>query len=209
MTKDLLIVFVKNLKLGKVKTRLAKTIGDQAAFEVYAELVKLTERATQTLAIDKRIYFSDAIIKTQWKNEFKAIQQGKDLGERMLNAFKKGFEEGYERIVLIGSDLPDISETHIKNAFAALQEVNVTFGPAEDGGYYLVGLSELHPNVFIDKPWSTSHLLDDTLLELKRNNIAYKLLEPLNDIDTFEDLKASKFYKSNLKLQEKIKQLHD
>lgn len=209
MTKDLLIVFVKNITLGKVKTRLAKTIGNQGAFEVYSELVKITELATHNIAVDKRIYFSDAVVETKWKNQIKAVQQGEDIGERMKNAFAKGFSDGYKRIILIGSDLPEISSTHIENGFNALQKVEVTFGPAEDGGYYLVGLSELKAYIFENKPWSKSHLLQETLTELKQKNINFKLLETLNDIDTFEDLEASSFYKNNTKLQTRIQQLND
>jgi rSAM/selenodomain-associated transferase 1 len=209
MTKDLLIVFVKNIKLGKVKTRLAKTIGDQGAFEVYSELVKITEHATQNILADKRIYFSDSVVDSKWKNLNKAVQQGEDLGERMKNAFIKGFSDGYKRIVLIGSDLPEISSTQIENGFNALQKVEVTFGPAEDGGYYLVGLSDLKACIFKNKPWSKSHLLKETLAELKQKNIDFKLLETLNDIDTFEDLEGSTFYKNNTKLQTRIQQLND
>ena len=209
MSKALVIVFVKNIKLGKVKTRLAKTIGNQGAFEVYSELVKVTEKATEDLSVDKRIYFSDAAVDTIWENDYKSVQQGVDLGERMQNAFKKGFEDGYERIVLIGSDLPDITANHINKGLEALKQNDVTFGPAEDGGYYLIGLSKMHNFVFDNKPWSEQHLLEETLSELKKNSITFTTLEILNDIDTFEDLIASKFYQSNIELQEKIKQLHD
>lgn len=139
MTKELIIVFVKNIKLGKVKTRLAKTIGNQAAFEVYSELVKITETATQNTTFDKRIYFSDAIVETKWGTHFKAVQHGENLGERMKNAFKKGFEDGYERIILIGSDLPDINSTHLEAGLQALKQNEIVFGPAIDGGYYLIG----------------------------------------------------------------------
>lgn len=209
MTKELIIVFVKNIKLGKVKTRLAKTIGNQGAFEVYKNLVEITEKATENISIDKRIYFSDAIIDTKWKNSYKAVQNGNNLGERMKNAFIKGFQDGYERIVLIGSDLPDINSKHIKNGLQNLKTNNVVFGPAIDGGYYLIGMTKMYDFIFDDKPWSKPHLLEVTLEELKQNNISFALLESLNDIDTFEDLKASNFYKSNIKLQQKILQLND
>jgi rSAM/selenodomain-associated transferase 1 len=209
MSKALVIVFVKNLKLGNVKTRLAKTIGNQGAFVVYSELVKVTEKATQNLSVDKCIYFSEAIIDSQWKNEQKAIQHGKDLGERMKNAFKKGIEDGYERIVLIGSDLPDITANHINKGLQALEQSEVVFGPAVDGGYYLLGLSKMHDFVFNNKPWSEDDLLEKTLSELEKNNVTFTTLDTLNDIDTFEDLVASKFYQNNINLQEKIKQLHD
>ena len=209
MNKALVIVFVKNIKLGKVKTRLAKTIGNRGAFEVYSELVKVTEKATEDLSIDKRIYFSDAVVDTKWKKDYKTVQQGVDLGERMKNAFKKGFEDGYDRIVLIGSDLPDLTANHINKGLDALKQNEVTFGPAEDGGYYLIGLSKMHNFVFDNKPWSKTHLLEETLSELKDKQVTFTTLEVLNDIDNYEDLIASKFYQSNTVLQEKIKQLHD
>ena len=209
MSKELVIVFVKNIKLGKVKTRLAKTIGNQGASEVYNELIQVTEKATENLSVDKRIYFSDAVVETIWKNDYKTVQHGVDLGERMKNAFKKGFEDGYEHIVLIGSDLPDITANHINQGLEALKQNQMTFGPAEDGGYYLIGLSKMHNFVFDNKPWSETNLLEETLSELKENGVTFTTLDILNDIDTYEDLIASKFYQSNIELQEKIKQLYD
>ncbi|WP_299520160.1 TIGR04282 family arsenosugar biosynthesis glycosyltransferase [Winogradskyella sp.] len=209
MTDALVIVFVKNIKLGTVKTRLAKTIGDYGAFEVYSELVKITEKATSKLNVDKRIYFSNAIIDSKWENNYKAVQKGLDLGERMFNAFKDGFESGYKKIVLIGSDLPEISETHIEKGIKALDKNEVVFGPAEDGGYYLIGLTRLIPKIFENKPWSQSHLLKVTLQELQNLDLTVSTLDTLNDIDTYEDLIASNFYKNNQKLQEKIQQLND
>jgi len=209
MKKKLLIIFVKNIKLGKVKTRLAKTIGSEAAFEVYKELVNITENATNNLKIDKRIYFSDSVVDTKWQNDFKTIQYGIDLGERMKNAFTDGFNLGYEDIILIGSDLPDISNAIIESGFKALKINEVVFGPAEDGGYYLIGMNKLHSFIFEDKPWSQSHLLDVSLNELNKNNVGFSLLEILNDIDTYEDLIASNFYKNNTDLQQKINQLND
>lgn len=207
MTDALIIVFVKNIKLGTVKTRLAKTIGDYGALEVYSELVKITEQATSELSIDKRIYFSNTIVDTKWPNEFKAVQNGVDLGERMLNAFKDGFEAGYKRIVLIGSDLPDINSTHINKGIDSLANNDVVFGPAEDGGYYLIGLSQPEDTIFLNKPWSQPNLLKVTLEELHSNKVSVGILDTLNDIDTYEDLIASDFYKTNLKLQERIQQL--
>lgn len=209
MTDTLVIVFVKNIKLGTVKTRLAKTIGDFGAFEVYSELVKITENATELLNVDKRIYFSNTVVDSMWKNDFKTVQNGIDLGERMLNAFKEGFAAGYKKIVLIGSDLPDINANHITNGLKALDKNDVVFGPAEDGGYYLVGLSKMNTSIFTNKPWSQPSLLDETLQELQNNKISVGTLAILNDIDTYDDLIASDFYKSNSKLQEKIQQLND
>ena len=209
MTDTLVIVFVKNIKLGTVKTRLAKTIGDISAFEVYTELVKITENATATLPVDKHIYFSDTVVSTKWPNDFKTVQNGADLGERMLNAFKDGFKAGYKKIVLIGSDLPDINASHILQGLEVLKDNDVVFGPAEDGGYYLVGMSKMIASIFTNKPWSQPNLLEVTLQELHNNNTTIGTLATLNDIDNYEDLIVSDFYKSNLKLQEKIQQLND
>ncbi len=203
---DLLIVFVKNIILGKVKTRLAKSIGAIGAFKIYSELVDITEKATTNITAGKHIYFSDVIISSKWKGDKKFIQEGKDLGSRMQNAFQNGFDEGYENILLIGSDLPDISKNIINSAFEKLENNDVVFGPAEDGGYYLIGLSKIIPSIFENKPWSQSELLTVTLAELKTQKKTIGLIETLNDIDTFEDLITSDFYKKNLEIQEIIQQ---
>ncbi|GGZ79721.1 TIGR04282 family arsenosugar biosynthesis glycosyltransferase [Algibacter mikhailovii] len=189
MTKELLIIFVKNIKAGKVKTRLAKTIGEDSALKIYQELVNITEKVSKKIASDVRIYFSEAPIENQWKSFYKTTQEGVDLGERMKNAFQDGFNDGYQRIVLIGSDLPEIAEEHINHGLNELKKNDVVFGPALDGGYYLIGLSKMHHRIFENKPWSQPNLLEDTLNELKQNKITVATLNTLNDIDTFEDLK--------------------
>ena len=187
MPKQLLIVFVKNLTLGKVKTRLAKTIGNDNAFKIYEKLVSITEQVTSAVEFEKHIYFSNEVIKTKWHNDKKFVQTGEDIGERMLNAFKDGFDKGYEQIILIGSDLPEISEEMITKGFEALKQSQLVFGPAQDGGYYLIGMNELSPLLFQNKPWSQPNLLQATLFEIND----YSLLTELNDIDTIEDLRNS------------------
>ncbi|MCF6279207.1 MAG: TIGR04282 family arsenosugar biosynthesis glycosyltransferase [Flavobacteriaceae bacterium] len=203
MTKRLLIVFVKNNKLGKVKTRLAKSIGKQGASAIYRELVKITANCIAELTIKKHIYFSDEVIDEPiWKDAYKTIQVGNDLGERMKNAFKNSFDNGYEQVVLIGSDLPELSTKIIKNSFEELTKNSVVFGPAQDGGYYLIGLSKMNTKIFENKAWSTDTLLKDTLNELTKDQQKYSLLQGLNDIDTLEDLKKSDFYTKNKYIQE-------
>ena len=159
--------------------------------------------------IFRQIYVFIFLVESKWPGTYKAVQQGSNLGERMHNAFKKGFADGYDRIVLIGSDLPNISETHINSGLEKLLTQDIVFGPAEDGGYYLVGLNKMHAFVFKNKPWSQSNLFEKTVSELNAKGINFATLVTLNDIDTFKDLIASKFYQSNKVLQEKIKQLHD
>ncbi len=194
MSKTLLIVFVKNIKLGKVKTRLAKTIGTEAAFQVYKHLVEITENVTNQISSDKTIYFSDVIIEEKWPKTLKNVQKGADLGQKMQNSFEKGFKSGFQKIILIGSDLPDISTQIIQKGFDELNNNEVVFGPAEDGGYYLVGMTKKHYSVFKNKHWSTNDLLEKTLIELTEKRIGFSLLETLNDIDTIEDLERSSIY---------------
>ena len=194
MSKDLLIVFVKNGTLGKVKTRLAKIVGDNKALEVYKQLVHITKVAAKNVSAEKHVYFSEAIQEESWEGCFKSVQKGNDLGEKMLNAFDAGFLNGQEKVVLIGSDLPDISSEIIDEGFAQLENNDVVFGPAEDGGYYFIGMKKPHEFLFKNKPWSQSELLKTTLDELGKQDVSFSLLETLNDIDTFEDFKSSKLY---------------
>ncbi len=207
MHKNLLVVFVKNIILGKVKTRLAKTIGDVGAFHIYHELVALTEEASKKVNADRHIYFSDVVIPSKWQSDEKFVQEGVDLGERMKRSFLNGFEAGYENIIIIGSDLPNISKEIIEQGFDQLKDNDIVFGPADDGGYYLMGMSQMTHSIFEDKPWSQSTLFDVTLQELREQKKSVALLEHLNDIDTFEDLIASDFYKTNKRAQEIVEHL--
>ena len=206
MSKNLVIIFVKNSILGKVKTRLAKSIGNVGAFNIYSELVAITKKASTKINTDKHTYFSDVINPSIWENEKKFIQKGENLGMKMQHAFQNGFDEGYENIVLIGSDLPTISKEVIETGIANLKNKDVVFGPAEDGGYYLIGMSKMHASIFENKPWSKNNLLAITLQELKAQNQSVGLIDTLNDIDTFEDLIASNFYKNNSRIQEIVQQ---
>lgn len=193
---SLLIVFVRNIILGKVKTRLAQTIGNENAFLIYKKLVEITEQETQQLNnCDIHIYFSGHLMGEQWSDYKKFVQQGNDLGEKMKNAFKDGFNSEYDKVILIGSDLPDISAKIIQQGFDELVNNDLVFGPAVDGGYYLIGMNKLEFCVFEDKPWSTENLLQITLSELKDKKVS--LLAELNDIDIYEDLQK---YPSLLKI---------
>ena len=189
MTKNLSIVFVRNPELGKVKTRLAKTIGDKKALNIYMLLLKHTESVLQKVSSDKVVYYSEEIQNNDlWSDRCfqKKLQKGNDLGERMQHAFEMAFKEGYEKVVIVGSDLFDLKSAHIENAFKALENHNLVIGPSLDGGYYLLGMKVLHPAVFKNKQWGTDSVLETTLKNLEQENV--KLLEALNDIDTFDDL---------------------
>ena len=190
MSNLLIIVFVRNPELGRVKTRLAKSIGDQAALETYKILSKHTASVVHKTTADKIIFYSDKIQDNDvWTatNCKKQIQTKGDLGQKMLDAFQYGFSLGYKKIIIIGSDLYSLRLKHIESAFEKLEYYDVVFGPALDGGYYLLGLNFVIPKIFKQKQWSTSSVFKETLSDLKEFNV--NLLEPLNDIDTYEDLK--------------------
>lgn len=189
---QLLIIFAKNIILGKVKTRLAKTVGDTAAFNVYRRLVAITEQESLKLEhTDVHVYFTDVVLNALWPNNEKFVQKGADLGERMRGAFQHGFDLGYKRIIGIGTDLPDLNAAVMQEGLRALKNTDCVFGPSEDGGYYLIGMNQMIPAIFDNKPWSTEILLDLTLNELNSLNHSTTLLPTLNDIDTVEDLRAS------------------
>jgi len=195
MTKQLLIVFIKNPILGKVKTRLAASLGDQKALRVYKLLLDHTLRITGNLEYDKMVYYSDFVPeKDEWLGAgFKqGLQIGQDLGQKMKNAFEEGFRAGYSSIVIIGSDCFELTGNHIAKAFDNLENSNVVVGPATDGGYYLLGMTGLFENVFENKKWSTASVFRDTIKNLTESNIKFYLLEQLNDIDTESDLLSSK-----------------
>ncbi|MEO1485780.1 MAG: TIGR04282 family arsenosugar biosynthesis glycosyltransferase [Bacteroidota bacterium] len=195
-SKRLLLIFTRNPQLGKCKTRLAATIGDQAALDVYVFLLEHTRSITASLDASKQVYYSEEIANDDlWSlNTFEKKQQvGEDLGQRMQNAFAEGFTEGYEHILIIGSDMYDLSTKDLEAAFDALETNEVVLGPAEDGGYYALGLSRMHQALFENKQWGTTSVLKDSLADLK--DTTYFLLEEKNDVDYYEDIKDIAVFK--------------
>lgn len=189
MDDCLLLIFIRNPELGKCKTRLARKIGNENALEVYKALLNHTVKITKDIQFDKAIYYSVKVRKNDMWDEdiyLKFEQKGSDLGERMLNAFKDSFYSGYKRVVIAGSDILDLNKEHLEKAFHLLKSNDVVIGPAEDGGYYLLGMNQLHSTIFLDKKWGTPSVLKDTIKELKNHKV--ELLEVLNDIDTYSDM---------------------
>lgn len=188
--KCLLIIFTRNPELGKVKTRLAKEVGDSAALAIYKFLLQHTLDITKELAVEKHVYYSGYIPQTDiWDGPgfTKKLQQGQDLGERMQQAFEAGFKQGFEKIAIIGSDLFDLSARDLERAFDKLNSHEFVLGPAQDGGYYLLGMTQLLPGLFRNKMWGTSSVLASTLEDLK--NQKFTLLDERNDVDYFKDIK--------------------
>jgi rSAM/selenodomain-associated transferase 1 len=200
MPKNLLLVFTRNPELGKVKTRLAKTVGNATALKIYIFLLERTRDIAVKVAADRAVYYSVKIRENDiWDASiFQKHQQiGEDLGIRMLHAFKNGFKAGYEKVMIIGSDLYDLTAETIENAFTALEKNEVVIGPAEDGGYYLLGMNSLEEKIFKNKDWGTETVRKDTLEDLKDKKVF--LLGELNDVDVFEDIEHHPAFQIYLK----------
>jgi rSAM/selenodomain-associated transferase 1 len=191
-----LLFFVKYPEKGRVKSRLSASIGDDSAVNLYKQL------ATQMFSNIKRGTFpfcisfypenAEKAMKEWFGSDFLYLpQNGKDLGERMKNGFIEAFKMGSKRVVLIGSDIPDLPLEFIEEAFKSLEEKDVVIGPAYDGGYYLIGFKEktFSPQVFEEMDWGTKTVFDETMKVLKQLRKRVHTLPYRRDIDTVEDLK--------------------
>ncbi len=199
MTKNLVLIFTRNPELGKCKTRLAKTVGDENALTIYKMLLQHTADVVEQVNCDKAVYYSVKVRTNDlWNDSIyrKHQQHGADLGYRMQNAFKDSFDAGYEKVLIVGSDLYDLEPHHIQDAFNKLDSNDVIIGPAEDGGYYLLGMKTLLPNIFENKNWGTETVRAATLNDLKTEKVAQ--LEILNDIDIYDDAKDYTTFKPYL-----------
>ena len=193
-SKNLVMLFVRNPELGKVKTRLAASVGPEVALDIYLHLLRHTRSVTQQLTVDKVVYYSERVeAQDMWPGAHyqKKVQPAGDLGEKMAAAFETAFAEGYTSVVIIGSDCQQLTPEIISRAFEELRTHEVVIGPALDGGYYLLGLNRLHPELFQNKRWSTEHVFPDTLHDIERLHLSHTLLPALSDVDYLEDLEAN------------------
>ncbi len=200
-SKNLLLIFTRNPELGKVKSRLATDVGNETALDIYKFLLNHTKKVTQSLNVDKQVWYSENVTAHDiWDNsiytKYEQVQSD-DLGTRMLHAFEQGFKDGYSNIIVIGSDLHDLSTKDLDNAFKLLQNNQAVIGPATDGGFYLLGLSFLIPELFIHKDWGTNTVLNDSLINLR--NYTFETLEARNDVDYLSDIKSIDVFQPFLK----------
>jgi len=183
--KDVVVVFARVPRLGAVKRRLARDIGARAALRFHTQTLL---RLLRDLTADIR--FRTVLAVTPDRSRFRLpirverIGQGHgDLGIRMQRSFRR-FPRA--RVALIGSDIPDAGSRDARAAFRALGSADAAFGPAEDGGYWLVAMSPRRPaRAFADVRWSTQYALADTLANFRRHRVA--LLRRLSDVDTAAD----------------------
>jgi len=193
-----LIIFIKYPLAGKVKTRLAKDVGESEAARIYSQMAKTIIENTSDPESYNTIIFYDPPEKEQeikhWieKTELQYLPQtGNTLGDRISSAFMKVYSSGADKAVIIGSDCIDVNRETINEAMGSLQDVDVVLGPAEDGGYYLLGLKRHIPEILQEIDWSTDRVLGQTLEKIKEKKLKYELLKTLKDIDTVEDLNGS------------------
>lgn len=200
---NVLIIFVKYPEPGFVKTRLAEKIGkDKAAF-LYRLFVEAILARTEDIGF-RRIIFCHPPKKSRGFRDWLGanevyFQEGDTLGERLSNAFEVTFKNGARRVITIGSDSPTIDKEVILKAFKNLENKQCVIGPAVDGGYYLIGLSRLHKEIFKDINWSTRDVFRQTKDKLNRLGLEFSILNKELDIDSFDDL---------MRLKDKLKSLH-
>lgn len=191
---DSIIIFVRYPRKGQVKTRLAKTTSSEFALNFYKLCAEnLIRNIKKVPSVNRCIFYSN-------KNEKKEVinwlgskllfapQEGDDLGSRMKNAFEKVFSAGSQKVIIVGTDIPDLSKEIIMKAFEMLDSYDVVIGPAKDGGYYLLGMKKMNAELFEKIEYSTSSVLSETMTKIKELNLYHHLLPELNDIDTEKDL---------------------
>jgi hypothetical protein len=175
-------------ELGKVKSRLAKTVGEQRALEVYVKLLEHTLNSVKESGYESLLFVDGDLTYFEergWKVE---VQSVGDLGEKMKDAFSRSFALGFEKILMIGTDCYEINSEIILTAFGGLSSCDVVLGPADDGGYYLIGMKKMHLELFENMPWSTSDLYTQTIEAARELSLSTVSLPSKSDIDEEKDL---------------------
>ncbi|MEM9275468.1 MAG: TIGR04282 family arsenosugar biosynthesis glycosyltransferase [Cyanobacteria bacterium P01_F01_bin.143] len=206
-----LIIFTRYPEPGKTKTRMIPALGAEGAAELQRQLSEHTIQTAQKLQesrqIEIEIHFAggDRDLMSSWlgNNHSYYPQASGDLGAKMQSAFAKAFEQGKQRIVTIGIDCPDITPTILNQAFDSLKSNELVLGGAEDGGYYLIGLSKLVPELFQDINWGTDSVFATTKAIAQKLALSIGYLPVLADIDRPEDLEIAqrhnlKFYRKKM-----------
>ncbi len=193
MKEDALILFFKYPEHGSVKTRLARALGDDLAYELYSHFLADIATMAGNVEAEKVMAYAgpDDVVFPDFPTVRVIRQRGKDIGERMYNAFLDVFALGFKRAALIGSDCPDLPARMINQAFTKLAAADVVFGPGTDGGYYLIGCNRdsLSKSMFSGIPWSTDAVFTETLKRAAREGLVCVQLEPWSDIDELDDLR--------------------
>lgn len=193
---------MKYPEVGKVKARLAQSIGEEDATDLYRAFIQDTLTTVQSLDIPFHIavYPPESQEQfTQWLGSSYQFlsQQGKDLGKRLQNGFAIMYRKKYQQVIALASDSPDLPIEVLQKAVSSLQTQKVVIGPASDGGYYLIGFSHdlFISEVFEDIFWGTATVFRETLSRIESVTNQVHVLPEWADIDTKSDLQ--KFYETN------------
>ncbi len=189
-----IIIFVRHPELGKVKTRLAASMGDENALAVYKFLLAHTYALVQHRNIPVFVFYAEDIVEGDlWscRQMIKRVQKGNDLGERMTDALREVFAAGCEKAVIIGSDCYELTDAIIDDAFALLEKNDIVVGPAKDGGYYLLGMNAPFKDLFSNMEWSVATVFDRTMQRAREARYRVDVLPVLSDVDTEEDINFS------------------
>lgn len=189
MNANALLIFIRNPELGKVKTRLARDLGPEEALRIYRKLLGHTRKVAQAVAVERFLFYSNFIDREDsWPEpDFKKyLQPDGDLGDRMLQAFGQALSH-CEKAVIVGSDCPGLTPLILQTAFEQLGSHDFVIGPAIDGGYYLIGMKKLTPELFRDMTWSTDRVFQETTERMQAMGSSYYVLPTLSDIDYAED----------------------
>lgn len=194
-TRPVLLVFAKAPAPGRVKTRLAAEIGEEAASRIYREMGRRVVEGVAAGAYDVVVCYDPPDAEAEVRSwlgppdgvRFRPQARG-DLGARLRAAFREAFDDGAGPVCAIGTDAPDVDPGLVTRAFRALRSDDVVVGPAEDGGYYLIGLARPEPELFRSVPWSTSRVLEATRARARERSLSLGELEALSDVDTAADL---------------------
>jgi rSAM/selenodomain-associated transferase 1 len=199
---ECLVFLVKYPEQGCVKTRLAKTLGDEHATGLYTcfilDMLATIEATSAMVCICYTPEHTEHRFRTWLGDQYLYMaQQGDDLGQRMTQAFQDAFQHGFERVLILGSDLPDLPLHCITRAFDQLQTVDSVIGPSGDGGYYALGFQKetFFPEVFQDMLWSRSSVYAATLKKLEHHHVTFSVLPAWNDIDNLDELQQ--WYRRN------------
>jgi len=196
MNNNALIIIAKYPEKENVKTRLKGLMTDEQRVDLYVSLLTHTvEKLRSVPGTDTFIAYAPAAAENYFRDfgtRLISLPEG-DLGARMFHAFEEIFRLGYRKAVLVGADIPDLSADIIQRSFDLLSDKDIVYGPARDGGYYLVGMSRLVREIFKNVPWSSELTLQKSLEQADRYNYSVGFTQMLSDIDTMEDIKKAGF----------------
>lgn len=188
-----LLIFARYPAKGQVKTRLAKDSSEEFALKFYRACAEgILHQIKKLKNTNKYLFYTDAddkekVMKWAGRKYFYVLQEGGDLGIRMLNAFELAFSHYAGKVIIVGTDVPNLNAEIIREAEAKLDNSDLVIGPCSDGGYYLLGMKQLHKELFEDIKWSSNIVLSSTIAKADYLNLKTERLQILNDIDTKKD----------------------